>query len=50
VGATAKAKGWFKRTDLGQALGEIVIAALPEIPDSDLATKLNALADWAYAP
>ena len=50
AGHAAKKGGWFKRTDLGEALGELIVSALPENQDSDLAKKLNALADWAYAP
>jgi putative ATP-dependent endonuclease of OLD family len=50
AGRTAKKSNWFKRTDLGEALGELIVSALPEIQDTDLAKKLNALADWAYAP
>lgn len=49
VGQTAKAQGWFKRTDLGEALGNIVADALPQMDGTDLATKLNSLAEWAYA-
>ncbi|MGQ0679829.1 MAG: hypothetical protein ACT4OM_09280 [Actinomycetota bacterium] len=47
---TAKIQKWFKRTDLAEALGELVAAALPAIPASGLSRTLTALADWAYAP
>jgi hypothetical protein len=50
IGRTAKSARWFKRTDLGEVLGRIVGDALPRIADTDLATKLDGLADWAYAP
>ncbi|MGH2705370.1 MAG: hypothetical protein ACRDJ4_09815 [Actinomycetota bacterium] len=46
----AKKCSWFKRTDLGQVLGDIVAEALPEMEGTDLRTKLDALAAWAYAP
>jgi ABC-type branched-subunit amino acid transport system ATPase component len=49
VGLTAKRNGWFKRTDLGEALGGLVAGALPRMEGTDLAAKLNALANWAYA-
>jgi hypothetical protein len=48
--AEAAKKGWFKRIDLGEALGRIVVDALPSIPQTDLATTLDSLAEWAYAP
>ncbi|MEX2623974.1 MAG: AAA family ATPase [Acidimicrobiia bacterium] len=50
IGRTAKSARWFKRTDLGEILGRIVVDALPRMPDTDLATKLDGLADWAYDP
>lgn len=50
IGQAAKKGGWFKRTDLGEILGRIVVDALPRMADTDLATKLKSLADWAYAP
>lgn len=49
AGRTAKTQRWFKRTDLGEVLGELVVGALPRMGDTDLAAKLSALADWAYA-
>ena len=50
VGATAKAKTWFKRTNLGEALGGIIVDALPGMGGTDLREKLDALAEWAYGP
>lgn len=50
VGATAKARTWFKRTDLGEALGDKIVEALPVMGGTDLREKLDALAEWAYAP
>jgi hypothetical protein len=50
VAQAAKKQGWFKRTDLGETLGQLVVEALPQIPESDLARTLAALGDWAYAP
>lgn len=49
IGATAKDKGWFKRTDLGEALGNLIADALPEMGGTDLCAKVDALAEWAYA-
>lgn len=48
AGLAAKRSRWFKRTDMGEALGQLVVAALPSIEATDLAQKLGALADWAY--
>jgi hypothetical protein len=48
IAETAK-KGWFKGIDLGEALGRIVVDALPLIPQSSVATTLDSLGDWAYA-
>lgn len=48
MGRSAKRLGWFKRTDLGEVLGRIVMEALPRMQESDLATRLRALGDWAY--
>ena len=44
-----KRKGWFKDIEAGKALAKLVAAALPSIPNSDLARKLRALEDWMYA-
>lgn len=44
-----KAKSWFKRIDLGEALGSAVVTALPAIESTDLALKLADLEEWAYA-
>jgi hypothetical protein len=51
IGKAAKHKdsGWFKRIDWGQGVGAIVAEALPVIPTSDLAEKLDQVAAWAYA-
>ena len=49
IGQTAKEKRWFKRQDHGEALGQLVVRALPDIGGSDLATKLQQLERFAYA-
>lgn len=51
IGSTAKAKqnAWFKRIDLGEDLGRIIVQHIPSIPDSDLAQKIQSLKDWIEA-
>ena len=49
IGLAAHAKEWFKDIARGEQLGEIVAAALPTIPKTDLAKTLNRVADWIYA-
>ncbi len=51
IGKTAKSKGneWFKDLNAGETLGQIVVAALPAIGDSELAKALTLIEDWAYA-
>jgi len=48
IAQRAKDGRWFKRIDLGQELGEIVVAALNDIPESELAKTLTGLGVWAY--
>lgn len=47
-GQTAKKKVWFKRVDLGEALGR-VIAIDDTIADSDLGQKLAQVEGWCFA-
>jgi hypothetical protein len=49
IGLAAHAKEWFKDIAKGEQLGEIVAAALPSIPKTDLAKTLKRVADWIYA-
>lgn len=42
----ANNKGWFKRIDLGERLGEVVCKYLDRIVDTDLAKKTKALRVW----
>jgi putative ATP-dependent endonuclease of OLD family len=46
IGAAAKAGDWFKTLDRGERLGNIVVRLLPDVPQSDLATKLSDLKQW----
>ncbi len=51
IGKTAKSKGneWFKDLNTGEILGQIIIKALPDIDDSELAKALTLIEKWAYA-
>ena len=49
VGRRAEGGRWFKTIESGEALGAVIADALASIPATDLATKLTALEDWAYA-
>lgn len=44
-----KNTSWFKRVDLGEAVGVVVARHLDSIPQSDLALKLAALRAWVSA-
>ena len=46
IGLAAKNKGWFKRPDLGQELGQIVCRYLDSIPTTELALTVKALRTW----
>jgi hypothetical protein len=48
VGRVAAAKGWFKSTDGGARLGQLVAAHLEELEDCDLGRKVKELETWAY--
>ena len=48
IGNAAKASKWFKNLNDGQKLADLVIAALPDIADTPLGTKLRALEEWVY--
>lgn len=62
IGATAKekkeaaegtaksGKGWFKRIDFGEMLGELVIRQLSGMSGTDTAAKIEQLREWACGP
>ena len=49
LGNAAKSSGWFKDLNNGEKLADLVAATLPEIIETPLGTKLQALEDWLYA-
>jgi hypothetical protein len=44
----AKSGEWFKRIDVAQAVGVVVIEYIDAIQGSDLEQKVRALGSWAY--
>ena len=46
IGVAAKNRDWFKNTDIGEQVGNVVTKYLPAIPKSDLAVKISALRTW----
>lgn len=48
IGQAAHKGEWFKRIDLGEALGLLVAEALPHISGSNLAQTITGLQTWAY--
>jgi hypothetical protein len=48
IGKAAHKGEWFKRIDLGEALGLLVAEALPHIPESNLAITIAALQTWVH--
>ncbi len=49
VGKAGKSSGWFKDLNNGERLADLVVATLPEIIETPLGIKLQALEDWLYA-
>jgi len=49
IGNAAHGAEWFKNLNDGRRLAEVVVAALPGICGTPLATKLAALEQWVYA-
>lgn len=47
--SASKNNSWFKTLDLGEDLGKLAVNALPDIPTTDLAKKLQQIESWAYA-
>ncbi len=47
IGAVTKTLGCFKRIDLGEMLGKIVVRYLSQIAERDLARKIGELRLWA---
>ena len=48
IGNSAKSKGWFKRIDHGEELGNLVAGQLETISTSDSAIKMQQLNQWIY--
>jgi len=48
IGGVAHGKDWFKRTDKGEDLGNIVVKYLSQISNSDLAKKIKKLETLIY--
>ncbi|MCC6808076.1 MAG: AAA family ATPase [Deltaproteobacteria bacterium] len=48
AGKAAKGGNWFKRVDLAEELGRIVVVHLGTVPTTDLATKIGQLKTWAH--
>lgn len=49
IGEAAKTKKWFKTIRYGKELGSLIVEQLDNIPDTDLASKLNQIGSWVYA-
>ena len=49
MGNAAKLSGWFKDLNNGEGLADLVAATLPEIIETPLGIKLQALEDRLYA-
>jgi energy-coupling factor transporter ATP-binding protein EcfA2 len=45
-----KPKGWFKRVDLGEAVGLLVATHLDRFADKDAAKKVKGLLSWVQQP
>ncbi|MGI8792653.1 MAG: ATP-dependent nuclease [Acidimicrobiales bacterium] len=48
VAEAASKNSWFKRVDIGEAVGEIVARAWDALDGTDLRTKLEAVEAWVY--
>lgn len=48
VGRAAKKNGWFKTREGGEALGRLIVKALPSEEGAGLAHTLKRLEEWAY--
>lgn len=44
--SVAKDQAWFKRTDLGELIGQHVAQSVAQIPNTDLAQKLTLIERW----
>jgi putative ATP-dependent endonuclease of the OLD family len=47
IGVAAKKNGWYKRIDMGESLGRIVLKHLADMQSKDVANKLQAIREWA---
>lgn len=48
IGVSAKEKDWFKRIDLGEELGKIVIADLPNLSGKEMLSIIEGIEGWVY--
>lgn len=48
AGRAAKAKGWFKRIDLGEAVGALIGQHLEDCGGTDLHRRLRDVESWVY--
>ena len=47
IGLTAKKQGWYKRIDLGEAFGRVMIKHLAEMATKDMEDKLESIKAWS---
>lgn len=43
---SANGNGWFKKIELAEGLGDVVCRRIPDVPGTDLATKVAELRQW----
>ena len=43
-----KDKGWFKRIDYGEELGELIVQDITNLQDKETASVLSKIEDWIY--
>jgi len=48
IGEAAKEKGWFKRIDIGEELGKLIIEDFPNLTGKEVATVLQQIEGWIY--
>lgn len=48
IGESAKVKEWFKRIDLGEELGKIVVADLPNLSGKETLSIIEGIEGWIY--
>ena len=47
IGAMAKKQGWYKRIELGESLGRLLVEHLSGMATKDVGDKLKAIGVWA---